>query len=94
MAWWEWTIAGIWGPPVLITTGLLIAVAIGNATSRSAHRRPVTIERRQPHGAGLREAIERRGVVNPSSEQGTKDSDQAVSSAATIRLPSQTGPDE
>jgi hypothetical protein len=88
MTWWEWTIAGVWGPSILVTSGMLIAVAVGKATSRSAHRRPVTIERRQSHRAGLREAIERRGVVvNPSSEQSAMDADHEVSLSATIPRP-------
>jgi ribulose kinase len=79
MTWWEWTIAAVWGPCVGAVAAMLGVVAMGKATDWLARRHPAPVERRQPHRAGLREAIERRGVVKPAPEVAAWDAEEKIS---------------
>jgi len=63
MAWWEWAVAVIWGPTTALIVVALLAVMVERIRGRIARRRPVTVDRRRPEGARLREMIGSRGRV-------------------------------
>jgi hypothetical protein len=66
MTWWQWMTVAIWGPSLVAVVGMLFAAGVQKTQQRIEDRRPVTTDRRTPHRAALREAIDRRGVLRGS----------------------------